>query len=76
MFMQFSRVLLGLAIALFHAPVADFLRKQDRVLAAAFRERGLPIPGALPKQASHNLFFLFGITIALVSLGRIWLTLH
>jgi hypothetical protein len=76
MFTAFSRVLLGLAIALFHVQVADFLRKQDRELAAAFRERGLPIPGGLPKQASHNLFFLFGIGVALYGLARIWLTLH
>lgn len=53
----FTRILLGLAIAFFHAPLADFIRKQGRELAAAFRERGLPIPIGLPKRASHNAFF-------------------
>ena len=76
MFLQFARVLVGLAIALFHAQLADFFRKQDRELGAAFRERGISIPGALPKQAAHNLFFGFGIFIALFGLSRIWLTLR
>ncbi len=76
MVMDFTRVLLGLAIALFHAPLADFLRKQDRELAAAFRERGVPMPGGLPKRASHDLFFLLGIGVALLSLARIWFALR
>ncbi len=76
MLLQFTRVLIGLTIALFHGPLADFLRKQDRALGAAFRERGVPVPGALPKQVAHNLFFVFGVLIALVSLGRIWVSIH
>jgi hypothetical protein len=76
MLTDFARVLLGLTIALFHAQLADFLREQDRALSAAFRERGVPMPDALPKQAAHNLFFLFGVTIALFSLVRIWLTIR
>jgi hypothetical protein len=76
MLVEFTRVLIGLAIALFHAQLADFLREQDRALGAAFRERGVPIPGALPKQVSHDLFFLFGVGIALFSLARIWMALR
>ena len=76
MLIEFTRVLLGLAIALFHGQLADFLRKQDHALGAAFRERGVPIPGPLPKQAAHNLFFMFGVLIALVSLSRIWMTIR
>ena len=76
MFMEFSRVLLGLTIALFHAQLADFLRKQDHELAAVFRQHGVPIPGGLPKQAAHSLFYVLGIAVALIGLTRIWLTLH
>jgi hypothetical protein len=72
--MEFTRVLLGLTIALFHAPLADFLRKRDRALGAAFRERGVPIPDPLPEQVSHDLFFVLGIGVTLYSLVRIWLT--
>ena len=74
--MEFSRVLLGLTIALFHTQLADFLRKQDHALAAAFRQHGVPIPGALSKELSHALFFVLGIGVALIGMTRIWLTLH
>jgi hypothetical protein len=74
--MEFTRVLLGLVIALFHAPLADFLRKQDGALSATFREHGVPVPGALPERVSHDLFFVLGIAVALFSLARTWLTLR
>lgn len=76
MLLEVSRLLIGLTIALFHEQVGDFLRKRDGALAATFRQHGVPIPGALPKQASHDLFFLLGILIALVSLARIWFSLR
>ena len=76
MLLQFTRVLLGLTIAHFHVPLADFLRKQDRALGAAFRERGVPIPDALPRRAAHNLFFLLGIFVASFSLWRIWMSIR
>ncbi len=74
--MQFTRVLLGLAIALFHAPLADFLRERDCELAEALRERGIAFPGGLPEEASHTLFFVLGIATALFTLARIWFTLR
>jgi hypothetical protein len=74
--MEFARVLVGLTIALFHAQLADFVREQDLALSATFRDRGIPMPGALSKPTARNLFFLFGVLIALVSLARIWLTLR
>lgn len=73
---EFTRVLFGLTLALFHVQVADFLRKQDLALSAAFRERGIPLPDALPKQAAQNLFFLLGVSVALFSLARIWMTIR
>jgi hypothetical protein len=76
MTLEFVRVLLGLTIALFHAQLADFFREQDRVVADSFRERGVPIPGALPRQAAHDLFFVLGILLALLGLVHIWLTLR
>jgi hypothetical protein len=74
--MGFTRVLLGLTIALFHVQLADFLRERDRVLGAAFRERGVAVPDVLPKEVSRNLFFVLGVSIALYSLARIWLSLR
>jgi hypothetical protein len=74
--MQFTRVLLGLAIAGFHAPLADFLRQRDCELADALRQRGIAFPGGLPEEASRTLIFGFGIAIVLFTLSRIWFTLR
>jgi hypothetical protein len=74
--MEFARVLIGLAIALFHAQLGDFLRAQDRAVASSFRQRGLNIPGEMPKQASQDLVFVLGILLAVVGLARIWMTLR
>jgi hypothetical protein len=76
MLIEFSRVLIGLTIALFHAPLADYLRKRDGELAAALYERGIDFPGGLPEEASRTLFFVFGIAIALFSLARVWFILR
>jgi hypothetical protein len=74
--MEFTRVLLGLAIAGFHAPLADFLRERDCELADALRQRGIAFPGGLTEKSSRTLFFIFGIAIALITMSRIWLTLR
>lgn len=76
MLIEFTRVLLGLAIALFHAPLADFLRQRDCELADALRQRGIAFPGGLTEEAARSLFFVFGIAIALITLARIWLALR
>jgi hypothetical protein len=76
MLMEFMRVLMGLAIALFHAPLADFLRRQDGEVSDTLRARGIAFPGGLPEEASRLLFFVFGIAVAVFTLARIWLTLH
>jgi hypothetical protein len=74
--MEYVRLISGLSIALFHPQLADFLRRQDRALADAFRARGVNVPGALPEKAAHDLIFLFGILLALFSLVRIWLSIR
>jgi hypothetical protein len=76
MILEFTRLALGLLIALFHVQLADFLREQDLSVAAALRQRGVPIPGALPCQAARDLFFVLGILVSLLSLFHIWMTLR
>jgi len=73
---DFMRVLVGLSIALFHVRLADFLCEQDHAFASLLRQKGVPVPGALPNKAAHTLFFTLGIAVALFGLGRIWLSLH
>ena len=66
-------LVLGLGIAIFHRPIADFMLHWERTLAALFHTRGLPRP-PLPTQAqSRNMYFALGVALALIEAGRLWL---
>jgi len=66
--------MMGLLLAGFHRPVSDFIVEQDRVFAGVARRGGLPLPGPLSVETSRNLFFCMGILVALLQIGRIWIT--
>jgi hypothetical protein len=70
------RLFLGIALALLHRPIADFILSQEYALAGLFRQRGIPVPAPPSTETLRNLYFALGIALALVSLGRIWLSLH
>lgn len=73
MTLEFTRLLLGLLIALFHKPLADFITDQDRALVAMFRQRGVTLPGAMERETARNLYFGVGIVVAMYELARIWM---
>ncbi len=64
---------MGLILAAFHRPVADFIVQQDRTLAALVRRGGLNLPPGFSLETSRTLFFLLGILIALAQMARIYL---
>ncbi len=72
MLLEFSRLALGLLVALFHQPLADFIAEQDRVLVAVARRRGWPLPEVPSAGACRNLYFSVGIFVSLYELLRIW----
>jgi len=72
MILEFARLVLGLLVALFHQPLADFITEQDRTLVAAARSRGLFLPGVPSTRICRNLYFSVGIFVALYELLRIW----
>ncbi len=74
--LEITRLALGLLIALFHRPLADFITEQDAQLIALFRRRGVTIPDTLRRDTSRNLFFAMGIFVAMVELVRIYLLSH
>jgi hypothetical protein len=74
--LEIFRLLLGLAIAVFHRPLAGKIIEQDRVLDAYLRSRGVYLPPPLSDSAAHNLFFTIGIVVAVVQAARIWLSLQ
>lgn len=71
--MEITRLIIGLAIAFFHRPIADFMLEQETSLVVLFRQRGLVLPSVPRRSTVHTLYFLTGIGIALFELVRIWL---
>ncbi len=73
MTIEFTRLAMGLLIALFHQPLADFILKQDRAMVAVARRRGFPLPNTPSTTSCRNFYFGVGIFVALYQLLRIWM---
>ena len=72
MLLEFARLALGLLMALFHQPLADFISEQDRALVNVARRRGWPLPEVPSAGVCRNLYFSVGIFVSLYELLRIW----
>ena len=71
--MEITRLVIGLAIAFFHRPIADFMLEQEASLVVLFRQRGVVLPSVPRRSTVHTLYFLTGIGIALLEVIRVWL---
>jgi hypothetical protein len=69
--LEISRLCLGLLIAGFHVPIADFILEKERVLLLTLRRYGVEFPMVLSRTSARNLYFTFGILIVLIQLLRL-----
>lgn len=76
MFIEITRLALGILIALFHRPIADFIIGQERALVIMFRQRGVPLPAVPTTETVRNVYFGLGIGLAIFEILRIWILLH
>lgn len=76
MLVEITRLMLGLLIAFFHRPVADFMLHQERQLVIMFRQRGVPYPATPTTETTRNVYFGIGIALAMYEMIRIWILLH
>lgn len=76
MWVELTRLTLGLLIAFFHRPIADFLLRHERQLVIVLRERGFPYPPTATTETTRTAYFLVGIGLAMFELVRIWMMLH
>jgi hypothetical protein len=74
--MDVTRLVIGLAIAFFYRPIADFMLEQETSLVVLFRQRGVVLPSVPRRSTVHTLYFLTGIGIALFEVARIWLLIR
>ncbi len=76
MLLEFVKLAVGLAIALFHQPLADYILEQERTLVVLLRQRGLTVPGSLTQRMARNIYFSLGIFVASVQILHIWMMTH
>jgi len=75
MVVDVARLLFGLLIVAFHRPLADFILRQEAQLVALFQSRGVSMP--IPSQTTaRNVYFGLGMVVSVLSLARLWTTLH
>ena len=75
MIVEITRLLLGVAIAVFHRPLANMIMQQERQLDGFFRSRGVQLPAPPSDATAQNLYFIIGIFICLIEAGRIWFSM-
>ena len=76
MLIEISRLLLGLTVAAFHKPIADFILERERNLVVLLRQRGLMVPPAPTRNTAHTMYFCIGMAIAAIELTRIYMLHH
>ncbi len=72
MLSEFARLAVGLLVALFHQPLADFVLKQDRAVVAVARQKGLFLPDVPSARIGRNIYFSLGIFVVVYQLLHIW----
>jgi hypothetical protein len=72
MLVEMTRLALGLMIAIFHRPLADWILEQDRQLVTIARSKGLPLPATPTTETARTIYFCIGIFVAIYEILRIW----
>ena len=70
-----SRLVLGLVVALFHRPIANYILDREHALDGFFRRHGVHFPEPPSPATLHNIYFFLGLFISLFSIAHIWLNL-
>jgi hypothetical protein len=68
-----ARLMMGLLIAGFHRPIADYMMERERATVVLFRQRGFPLPEAPSTEQGRTLYFCIGIAVASIELLRMYL---
>jgi hypothetical protein len=72
-YLEIARLMVGLMIAGFHRPIADYMLERERATVILFRERGFPLPPAPSTEQGRTLYFCIGIVIASAEMVRMYM---
>ena len=76
MIVELTRLFLGLSSTLFHRPLAAMIMRHERTLDGFFRSRGVNFPPPPSDATAQNIYFLVGVFICLLELGKIWFCIN
>jgi len=71
MLLEFSRLVAGVLILLFHRQIADFMQAQERSVLLVFRQRGVHLPD-LDASTARNIYFCLGVFVCCYQMFHIW----
>ena len=74
--MEFSKLGVGILIAMFHRQIAEFILFYERAFVVQCRQRGLMVPDVVTTQMAYNVYFILGIFTATYQMFRIWTLIH
>jgi hypothetical protein len=74
--MEFTKLAVGLIIALFHRQIAEFILFYERAFVVRARQAGLMLPDVVTTQMAYNVYFTLGIFTATYQMFRIWTLIH
>jgi len=74
--MEFSKLGVGILIALFHRQIAEFILVYERAFVVRARQAGLMLPDLLTTEMACTVYFLLGIFTATFQMFRIWTLVH
>ena len=70
MVVEISRLVMGLAVLLFHKQIADFIFAREVQLAELLNSRGVKI--TVPTEATfQNVYFFLGMGVAVLSMLKL-----
>ena len=76
MLLEFTKLMVGLLIALFHQPIADYIMEHERTLVMLLHQRGLQAPAIITQSMARNIYFSVGLFVASFQILKIWSLLH
>jgi len=72
MLLEFTRLTIGLFIAVFHCRIADFIFQYEEAFATTAQQRGFPLPMPPKAETLRTIYFFIGVIVVLLELARIW----
>lgn len=75
MIVEISRLVMALAVMLFHKQVGDFILAQEQKLASRLSQRGIFVPEFPSREFAHNLYFFIGVIVSIATVLQLWMAL-